>query len=111
MAAVPENELRKRSVGVVELTDSSGRRKTVALETLSDADRELAAKFGYKPVSVSTCPKAPILIPNHRSSNESSVISRPSPSPSASVVSTRPLPLHLCSPFTLADLPLLYGVG
>ncbi|KAK3065313.1 hypothetical protein LTS18_001064 [Coniosporium uncinatum] len=45
-----EAALRKRSVGNVELQDSKGRRKTVQLDELTDADRELAEKFGYKPV-------------------------------------------------------------
>jgi len=45
-----EAVLRKRSVGNIELQDSKGRRRTVQLEDLTDADRELAEKFGYKPV-------------------------------------------------------------
>ncbi|KAI9689655.1 MAG: hypothetical protein M1820_010125 [Bogoriella megaspora] len=44
------SQLRKRSVGAIELQDSSGRRNTVQLEDLSEADRALAEKFGYKPV-------------------------------------------------------------
>ncbi|KAF2100853.1 amino acid transporter [Rhizodiscina lignyota] len=43
-------ELRRNSVGAIELTDDHGRRRTVQLEELSAADRELAEKFGYKPV-------------------------------------------------------------
>jgi hypothetical protein len=45
-------DVRKNSVGAVEITDSKGRRKTVQLEDLSAADRELAEKFGYKPVCI-----------------------------------------------------------
>jgi hypothetical protein len=41
---------RKGSATAVELTDERGRRKTVQLDLLNDADRELAEKFGYKPV-------------------------------------------------------------
>lgn len=43
--------LRNRSHGVIELQDDKGRRRTVQLDELSAADRELAEKFGYKPVS------------------------------------------------------------
>jgi hypothetical protein len=43
-------ELRRRSHGAVELQDENGRRRTVQLEELNDADRALAEKFGYKPV-------------------------------------------------------------
>lgn len=32
------------------MQDEKGRRKTVDMEQLNDADRELAAKFGYNPV-------------------------------------------------------------
>lgn len=46
-----ESQLRKRSVNAVEIADEQGRRRTIQLEDLSDADRELAEKFGYKPVS------------------------------------------------------------
>ncbi len=41
---------RKGSAAAVELTDERGRRRTVQLDMLSDADRELAEKFGYNPV-------------------------------------------------------------
>lgn len=37
-------------MGVVELQDDSGRRRTVQLDELNDADRALAEQFGYKPV-------------------------------------------------------------
>jgi hypothetical protein len=56
---VPQSEVvdhsglthRKGSVAAVELVDSHGRRKTVHLDGMTDADRELAEKYGYKPVS------------------------------------------------------------
>ncbi|KAI4256466.1 MAG: hypothetical protein LQ352_002072 [Teloschistes flavicans] len=41
---------RKKSVGTVELQGPNGQTRTVNLEELSNADAELAAKFGYKPV-------------------------------------------------------------
>lgn len=41
---------RHGSVGQIEITDDKGRRKTVQLDELTSADRELAEKFGYKPV-------------------------------------------------------------
>lgn len=41
---------RKKSVGVVELQSSNGQATIVNLGELTDADAELAAKFGYKPV-------------------------------------------------------------
>ena len=44
------SHLRRRSMGSVELTDKSGRRRTVQLDELNEADRALAEKFGYKPV-------------------------------------------------------------
>ena len=44
------DDVRRNSAGAVEITDDKGRRKTVQLEELSAADRELAEKFGYKPV-------------------------------------------------------------
>lgn len=43
-------ELRKRSVGTVEFQDEKGRRRTVQLDELNEADRALAEQFGYKPV-------------------------------------------------------------
>ncbi|KAL9105544.1 MAG: hypothetical protein Q9227_009288 [Pyrenula ochraceoflavens] len=42
--------LRKESAPAVELQDAKGRRRTVQLNELSDADRALAEEFGYKPV-------------------------------------------------------------
>lgn len=47
-----QSQLRKRSVGAVELQDDKGRRKTVTLDDMNDADRQLAEQFGYKPVSL-----------------------------------------------------------
>lgn len=41
---------RKKSVGTVELQGPNGQTRTVNLEELTEADAELAAKFGYKPV-------------------------------------------------------------
>jgi hypothetical protein len=45
----PELRQRKKSVGTVEINGPGGTR-VVALEELNQADAELAAKFGYKPV-------------------------------------------------------------
>jgi len=44
-----DSTLRRRSIGVIEINAPDGRRKTIDLSTLSDADRQLAEKFGYKP--------------------------------------------------------------
>jgi amino acid permease (GABA permease) len=41
---------RKKSVGLVEINGPDGQRKTIDLAELSDADAQLAAQFGYKPV-------------------------------------------------------------
>ncbi|KAL8772975.1 MAG: hypothetical protein Q9209_001995 [Squamulea sp. 1 TL-2023] len=41
---------RKKSVGVVELQGPNGQARILNLEELTDADADLAAKFGYKPV-------------------------------------------------------------
>jgi hypothetical protein len=48
--AMDESGIRRRSVGMMEGQDPSGRRRTVALGELNDADRALAEQFGYKPV-------------------------------------------------------------
>ncbi|KAJ9641647.1 polyamine transporter tpo5 [Knufia peltigerae] len=48
-APLNESDLRRHSVGMVEIQDSHGRR-TVQLDELSAADRALAEQFGYKPV-------------------------------------------------------------
>lgn len=42
--------LHRKSVGQIEINGPGGRRKTVDLSDLSQADRELAEKFGYNPV-------------------------------------------------------------
>jgi len=45
---------RKRSVGgTLQFHDAAGRRRTVQLDELANDDRELAEKFGYKPVRFS----------------------------------------------------------
>jgi len=41
---------RKNSVGTVELQGPGGQVRTVNLDEMTDADRALAAEFGYKPV-------------------------------------------------------------
>lgn len=43
-------DIRRKSHGTIEMQDDKGRRRTVQLDELSAADRELAEKFGYKPV-------------------------------------------------------------
>ena len=45
-----DDHLRHRKASLVELQDDMGRRRTVQLDELSEADRALAAEFGYKPV-------------------------------------------------------------
>lgn len=44
------DDVRRRKSSVVEITDSEGRIRTVPVDELNDADRALAAQFGYKPV-------------------------------------------------------------
>lgn len=46
----PTSDLRRRSDGQVEINGPDGRRRTVDLSELNEADRALAEKFGYKPV-------------------------------------------------------------
>jgi hypothetical protein len=41
---------RKKSVGLVEINGPDGQRRTVNLESLNEADAQLAAQFGYNPV-------------------------------------------------------------
>lgn len=41
---------RKKSTGLVEISGLDGQRKTLNLAEMSDADAQLAAQFGYKPV-------------------------------------------------------------
>lgn len=45
-----DERMRKKSVGTVELQGPNGVVRTVNVEDLSEADRALAAEFGYKPV-------------------------------------------------------------
>ncbi|OQO14761.1 hypothetical protein B0A48_00143 [Cryoendolithus antarcticus] len=45
-----ETRQRKQSVGAMELQGPGGTVRTVALEEMTEADRALAAEFGYKPV-------------------------------------------------------------
>jgi hypothetical protein len=52
-------ELRRHSVGTVEIQDAKGRRKTVQLDELNAADRALAEQFGYKPVCVGQKSRSP----------------------------------------------------
>lgn len=47
---VEQDGARRRSVGSVEVQGTDGRKRSVALDDLTDADRALAEKFGYKPV-------------------------------------------------------------
>ncbi len=47
---IDTGNLRRQSVGTVEIQDASGRRRTVQLDELSAEDRALAEQFGYKPV-------------------------------------------------------------
>ena len=120
--------LRKRSVGLIELQDSTGRRNTVQLEDLTEADRALAEKFGYKPVrefsidpsiaeallpqrDKSQSPNATAFGCNNRSLNENSVIYRPSLSPSVLVdcLPQSVQPFHIRS---TPEVPLLQsGAG
>jgi hypothetical protein len=44
-------EMRKRSVGAVELKDAHGRKRTIDLAQLNEEDLALAEQFGYHPVS------------------------------------------------------------
>lgn len=41
---------RKESINNIEIRDAKGRVRSVAVEDLTEADRALAAEFGYKPV-------------------------------------------------------------
>lgn len=47
---VDATNVRRKSHGTLELQDDNGRRRTVQLDDMNAADRELAEKFGYKPV-------------------------------------------------------------
>lgn len=48
--AIDDPSFRKDSVPAIEIQDGQGRRRTVQLSDLNDADKQLAAEFGYKPV-------------------------------------------------------------
>ena len=55
--AVPQSEIshaelrnRKESVGTIELQGPGGQVRTVNVDDLNEADKALAAEFGYKPV-------------------------------------------------------------
>ncbi|KIW25121.1 uncharacterized protein PV07_10785 [Cladophialophora immunda] len=50
LGPIDDGELRRHSVGTVEIQDAQGRRRTVQLDELNAADRALAEQFGYKPV-------------------------------------------------------------
>ena len=52
LETAPISDLRKRkqSVGAIQIADKSGEMRTVHLEELTEADRELAERFGYNPV-------------------------------------------------------------
>jgi hypothetical protein len=41
---------RRKSTGIIEINGPDGQRKTLNLAEMSDADAQLAAQFGYKPV-------------------------------------------------------------
>jgi hypothetical protein len=110
---------RKPSVGAIAFQDAAGHHTTIELDELAEDDRELAEKFGYKPVSTfQRCNPPPPSFPlfmhflripsttsatnytdetprytaelmHRRSSSASSATSPHSPSPSASAASSR----------------------
>jgi hypothetical protein len=41
---------RQRSVGLIEIIGRDGQRQVLNLEEINEADAQLAAQFGYKPV-------------------------------------------------------------
>lgn len=41
---------RQRRVGIIEIIDRDGQRQVLNLEEINEADAQLAAQFGYKPV-------------------------------------------------------------
>jgi hypothetical protein len=45
-----ELQQRKESLTNIEIRDRDGRMRSVAVEDLTEADKALAAEFGYKPV-------------------------------------------------------------
>ncbi|KAI4139366.1 MAG: hypothetical protein LQ340_008010 [Diploschistes diacapsis] len=42
-------DLRKRRVGAIEVNDPHGRRRTIDVSNLNEADLALAEQFGYHP--------------------------------------------------------------
>lgn len=48
--ATADGDVRRRKSSLVELAGPNGTVRNVAIDELSDADRALAAEFGYKPV-------------------------------------------------------------
>lgn len=119
--------LRKRSIANVELQDDSGRRRTVQLDDLSEEDRALAEKFGYKPVSRPLCPLLHALLPPDSNCRRRTLhapdshISRSSnvtldtwphfPLPSPSLASSPPSPPLLSIPCRPVALPRPSGPG
>jgi hypothetical protein len=47
---IPSGEARQRKKSIFEITGPDGQRKLINLQELSEADAQLAAQFGYKPV-------------------------------------------------------------
>jgi hypothetical protein len=45
-----ESRQRKKSTGLIEIHGPDGQRNTINLSELNEADAQLAAQFGYKPV-------------------------------------------------------------
>jgi hypothetical protein len=45
-----EARQRQKSVGLVEIVGPGGRKQVLNLEEINEADAQLAAEFGYKPV-------------------------------------------------------------
>jgi hypothetical protein len=116
-------KLRRKSLGAIELQTPDGRRRTIQLEDLSEADQKLAAQFGYKPVGSQDLQDidrgliyhakgfANHSISTSRSSRENLATCRLSLSLSVSVGCFRPSPLPSLSPSMLVDLLRPFGVG
>ena len=114
LQAVPLDDgmLRKRSVGTVEIQDDQGRRKTVQLDELNEADRALAEQFGYKPVSADWSLRSEkSSLQSFRSSNASSATFPPSLLLSVSRVSSPRSRQPSLTHFTPVDLRLQFGAG
>lgn len=45
-----ENDIERRKASVIEITDADGNARRVSVAQLNEADRALAAEFGYQPV-------------------------------------------------------------